>query len=79
LSASSKKDDEKTVFDRGVIGHNGGPELSDVEIETDADDSGVPTKRGAGGDRRGRVLSDADKAWLKQKEKAGELAKVIRG
>jgi hypothetical protein len=80
LSESSKKqpiDDERPVFDSGAllgIGHNQGPPIDDPEPEPDADTETQPLKRG----RRvsGSKLSKEDIAWLRAKEKSGELEKV---
>jgi hypothetical protein len=61
--------------DDSLIGHNQGPPLDEAEADASADTDTQPVKRG----RRvsGSKLTKEAIAWLRAREKSGELEKVI--
>jgi hypothetical protein len=86
MSGSSKKrDDDKTVFDEGEfgIGHNQGPPLDDREViaaeaeaDANADTDSQLLKRKHPSRISGSRLTKEDLAWLRAREKSGQLEKV---
>lgn len=92
MSGGSKKQvDEKSVFDGSEfgIGHNRGPALddpeaivaaeeeADAEANPDTDNRPEKVRKSRKPNRPGPFLSDADIKWLREREKSGELAKVV--
>jgi hypothetical protein len=56
------------------IGHNQGPDLNDNRSDIEKDDADRDRRRRIIG---GSNLSEADIAWLREREKTGQLSKVI--